>query len=136
MNGPNKTVDMEQIRLRLSTLWIVVLFNIVFADILSFITPRALEEIMTGSAGGLQVTQGLLLVFAALLEIPIVMIYLARVLPHRVNRPANIGAAAITILFVVGGGSASLHYIFFAGIEVLCLLLIVWYAWSWSDPQA
>ena len=38
---------------KISTLWIVVMFNMAFADILSFITPGALQEIMTGYAGKL-----------------------------------------------------------------------------------
>jgi Sec-independent protein secretion pathway component TatC len=76
-----------------------------------------------------------LLVFAILLEIPIAMIFLSRVLKHRANRWANIIAAAITIAFVIGGGSTDLHYIFFAAIEVVCMLLIVWYAWKWPNPE-
>ena len=126
-----KTEDMKE---RISTLWVVVMFNMVFADILSFMLPGNLEEIMAG-AGQIQITQGLLLVFAVLLEIPIVMIILSRVLKYRANRWANIIAAAITIAFVVGGGSTTLHYIFFATIEVACMLLIIWYAWKWPNPE-
>ena len=32
-------------RMRLSTLWIVVMFNMVFADILTFIKPGALQAL-------------------------------------------------------------------------------------------
>ena len=69
---------MIDMKVRLSTLWIVVMFNIVFADILSFISPGFLEEVMTGYAGEIQITEGLLLVFAVILEIPIAMIFLSR----------------------------------------------------------
>lgn len=126
---------MEDMKVRLSTLWIFVMFNMVFADIVGFMNPGALEDIMTGNVG-IEITQGLLLVFAILLEIPIAMIVLSRVLKYSVNRWANIIAAVITILFVVGGGSTSLSYIFFATIEVLCMLLIIWYAWTWPNPEA
>ncbi len=129
MNANRKTVKMEDMKVRLSTLWVVVMFNMVFADILSFIKPGNLEELWAGS-GGVQITQGLLLVFAILIEIPIVMIFLSRVLKHRVNRWANIIAAAIQIPFVIGMGTTDLHYIFFATIEVVCMSLIVWYAWK------
>jgi Sec-independent protein secretion pathway component TatC len=122
---------MEDMKVRLSTLWIFVMFNMVFADIVGFINPGALEEIMS-----MQITQGLLLVFAILLEIPIAMIILSRVLKYSVNRWANIIAAAITILFVIGGGNTSLSYIFFATIEVACMLLIIWYAWMWPNPES
>ncbi len=75
---------------RLSTLWIVVMFNMIFADILSFIMPGALQALWTGQAG-IQITQGLLLVFAILLEIPIAMIFVSRVLQPRANRWVNSG---------------------------------------------
>jgi len=70
------------------------------------------------------------------LEIPIAMIFLSRVLKYRANRWANIIAAAITIAFVVGMGSTDLHYIFFATIEVVCMSLIVWYAWKLPKQEA
>jgi hypothetical protein len=68
-----------------------------------------------------------------MLEIPIAMIFLSRVLKYGVNRWANIIAAAITIVFVIGGGSTYLHYIFLAAVEVVCMSLIVWYAWKWVE---
>jgi Sec-independent protein secretion pathway component TatC len=95
--------------------------------------PGALKDIMTGAVG-LEITQELLLVFSILLEIPIAMIFLSRVLKYRANRWANIVASMITILFVIGGGSTYLSYIFFATMEVVCMLLIIWYAWKWI-PQ-
>jgi hypothetical protein len=136
VNTTEKAAKLEETQLKLSTLWIVVMFNMVFADILTFITPGALKEIMTGYADGLQITQGILLVFAVLIEIPIAMIFLSRVLNYKANRPANIIAAVITILFVVGGGSAHWHYLFFATVEVVCMLLIIRYAWQWSNSEA
>src|SRR5687768_674469 len=98
---------------KISILWIVVLFNIAFADIVGFLNPGTLQDIMTGSLG-FEITQELLLIFAVLLEIPIVMIFLSRVLKSRANRWANTIAGIITILFVIGGGSATLSYLFFA----------------------
>ena len=126
---------MKNRKVLLSTLWVVVMFNMLFADILSFITPGVLEEMMTGYAGEIEVTQGLLLIFALLLEIPIIMILLSRILNYQANRWANMIASVITILFVVGGGSAYLHYFFFASVEVVCMLLIIWYAWTWPKPE-
>jgi hypothetical protein len=36
---------------------------------------------------------------------------------------------------IIGGGSTTLHYIFFASIEVVCSLVIIWLAWTWRDRQ-
>lgn len=120
---------------KLSTLWVVVMFNMVFADILSFMRPGFLAEIGTGHAGEVQITQEILLVFAIILEIPIAMIFLSRALGHRANRWANITAGILTALFVVRGGSPDLHYIFFAAVEVVCLSLIIWFSWTWRIPE-
>lgn len=133
MNTNDKTAPMD-IKVKLSTLWIVVMFNMVFADIVGFMNPGALADIMTGAVG-FEITQELLLVFAILLEIPIAMILLSRILGYSANRWANIIAGVITILFVIGGGSAYLSYIFFATIEVVCLLLIIWSAWNWPKQE-
>jgi hypothetical protein len=119
----------EQNRTKLSTLWVVVMFNMVFADILTFIKPGALQELWAGQAG-VQITEGLLLVFAVLLEIPIGMILLSRILKPEANRWANTAAAVITTLFVVVGGSMDLHYVFFATVEIVCMALIVWSVWG------
>jgi len=125
---------MKDRKVMFSTLWIFVMFNMAFADIVGFMNPGALEDIMTGSVR-FEITQGLLLVFSVLLEIPIAMIFLSRILKYKANRWANIIAAVITILFVIGGGNPSLSYIFFATIEVAAMLFIIWYAWKWHLPE-
>lgn len=118
----------------LSTLWIVVMINMLKADILSLYIPGALEE-MAEFAGGTPITQ-LMLGGAIMMEISIVMILLSRVLKYKVNRWVNIIASVITIVFVVGGGSTYPHYIFIAAVEIVCMLLIIWTAWKWTDPEA
>ena len=85
---------------RISLLWIVIMFNMVFADILSFMYPGALKEVLTGYAGSIHVTPGFLLGAAVLVEIPMAMIVLSRVLKRWANRWANIVAAVVTIAFV------------------------------------
>jgi TRAP-type C4-dicarboxylate transport system permease small subunit len=64
------------------------------------------------------------------------MIVLCRVLKFGVNRWVNIIVSLITIAFVVGGGVSYPHYIFIASVEVICLLLIIWLAWKWHNPEA
>lgn len=119
----------------ISTLWIVVMFNMAFADIVGFVHPGALEEIIKGDMG-MDVNQGILLVFSILIEIPIAMIFLSRILKRGINRWLNIIAAVITILFIIGGSSATLSYYFFAGVETLCMLAIIWLAVKWPQVEA
>lgn len=117
---------------KISTLWIVVLFNIVFADILSVMYPGFISEVSSGVVEGVTLTPALLVIAAVFLEVAIAMIYLARALRRGVSRTVNLVAVAITILFVVGGGSLKAHYIFFASIEVAVLLYIAFLAWNWK----
>ena len=114
---------------RISTLWVVVMFNMIFADILGFMIPGALQAASAGQAG-VHVTQGLLLAFAILLEIPISMVFVSRILKPGPSRWANAVAAVVTTAFVVGGGSPYLHYWFFETVEIVCMALIVWLVWS------
>jgi hypothetical protein len=116
---------------KLSTLWIVVMINVAMADIFGFMLDLA-----TGRTPEVQVTQVAMLIFAIVMEIPIAMIFLSRVLKYGANRWANIIASVITIGFVILGGSTDLSYIFFAAIETVCMLLIIWDAWKWPNPEA
>ena len=97
--------------------------------------PGVLTAMSAGQVG-VQVTQGLLLVFAILLEIPIAMIFVSRILKPVANRWANTVAAVITTLYVIGGGSPYLHYYFFAAVEIACMALIVWSVWARPSSEA
>ena len=126
---------MNEMGTRISTLWIVVMFNMAFADIVGFLQSGALQGVE--GPGGVPITQGLLMVVALLIEIPVAMIFLSRILKRRANRWANTVAAVITSAFVVGGGSVELpFYAFFAAVEVACMALIVWSVWTRRSLEA
>lgn len=128
-NG-NKRMDTKVL---LSTLWIVVLINMVKADILSLYIPGAVEEVAR-TAGETPIPL-LMLGGAIMMEFSLLMIILSRVLKYRFNRLSNIIVSFVTIMFVVGGGANYPHYFFIAGIEVICLFLIIWNAWKWRNPE-
>ena len=120
------------IKVKFSTLWIVVMINVAMADIFNFM----LDSMAGNSEPAAQIPQVGMLIFAIIMEIPILMIYLSRVLKYGVNRWANIIAGVITIAFIILGGSANLVYGFFAAVEIVCLLLIIWSAWKWTISEA
>ena len=124
---------------KLSLLWMFALFNYIYADIHSLIDPATLKQIMTGYVGSLHITPGFLLGSAILIETAIAMVLLSRLLPYGVNRWANIIAGVIHTAAVAAsifvGEAPPLYYIFFGTIEILCTLLIVWYAWKWPKPD-
>ena len=135
MNSIIKTTDTKEIRELLSTLWIVVMFNMAFADILGLFEPGILEQIMKGSVDDIHFTSGLMFVMAIVLEIPIAMIILSRILNYKANRMANIIASVITTVFIIGGASSTPSYLFFAAVEVVCILFIVLITWRWSNTE-
>ena len=134
MNTNRTTTEMKDTKVILSTLWIVVVLNMAYADIFSLFLPGTLEELAV-FAGETPISL-LMLAAAIVVEISIAMIFLSRVLKYRANRWANIIIGAITIAFVIAGGEPYPHYIFIATIEVVCMSLIIWHAWKWSDPEA
>jgi hypothetical protein len=75
-----------------------------------------------------------------LIEIPIAMVLLSRVLEYRANRWANIAAGTVmtavqfSTLVFSSFTDAAIYYVFFSIIEVTCTALIVWYAWKWPEP--
>lgn len=120
----------------LSTLWIVVMINMLKADILSLNIPGAAEELArTAASAGASIPQ-LMLGGAIIMEMAIAMIILSRVLKCGINRWVNIIVSLITIGFVIGGGASYPHYIFIATVEVVCLVLIIWFAWKWRNIEA
>ncbi len=123
------------IRARLSAAWVFVMLNMIFADILSFMSPGTLQQVLTGSADGIQITPGFLLIAAVVAEVPIAMVLLSLLLPQRTARWANIAAAVVTVAYVLGLGSATPHYVFIAALETLGCLAIARWSWTWRPAE-
>jgi len=131
---------MERLRSKLSTLWIVATLNYLYCDVVTLMDPSLLKQFLAGQIGSVQISQGFLLGAGVLVEIPMVMVLLSRVLGDRPNRIANIVAAtvmtAVQALSLVAKAPAP-YYIFFSVIEIALTSAIVWYAWTWrSDVRA
>ena len=79
------------------------------------------------------------MVGAVLVETRIAMVLLSRVLPYQANRWANIIVGVLQTAAVAfsltGPFYWNLFYAFFATIEIACTLFIVWYAWTWRQPE-
>lgn len=130
---PTKKIDTKTL---LSTLWIVVMINILTADVLSLNIPGSAEEVAKAAAStGLSIPQ-LMFTGAIMNELAIVMIILSRVLKQGMNRGANIVVGIVTIAYIWAGATPYLHYTFIAAVETVCLLLIIWNAWKWRNVEA
>jgi MFS family permease len=138
MKTTNKTIELKDRRVILSTLWIFVTLNYIYCDVAGLMDPELLRQFLTGNVNGIHMTQGFLLGAGILLEIPIAMVLLSRVLKYRANRWANIAAGSV--MTAVQFSSLVLtppagYYVFFSIIEIGCTTLIVWYGWKWPHPE-
>jgi Family of unknown function (DUF6326) len=127
---------MEGTKSRLSIFWIFATLNFLYCDVVT-VMDRA-KDFAAGSVGGIHVTQGFLLAAAVLVEIPISMVLLSRVLSYRSNRLANIVAgvtmSAVQLVTLVATAPTP-YYIFFSVIEIACTSAIVWYAARWHAAE-
>ena len=140
MNTNIKTAKMDT-KILLIILWVFYSVNFMYADTLSKLEPGVLEGIMSGyvADGIVKITAGFLLGTAIMFEIPFLMIVLSWVLKYRANRWANIIAGTLFVVTQISSlflGVPSPMYIFYSTIEVAGLLLIVWNAWKWLNPEA
>lgn len=118
-----------------STLWIFLTLNYLFCDVFTLMYSEELKLILEGKMGEVLIDQGFLLTFAILMEIPMAMILLSRLLPYRFNRIAHIFAGTLLTLIQALSlfvGETTLHYMFFSIIEISTTVFIAWYAWGWK----
>src|SRR5680860_53324 len=135
MDIDQKTTAMDR-KVLLSTIWIFAALNYLYCDIISLMDSELLKQYLTGNVNGMEFTQGFLLGAAILVEIPIVMVLLSRVLKYGVNRGANIIAAVIMTLVQAASlfaGTPAMYYVFCSVLEIAATVLIVWFAWNWRN---
>ncbi|MEO1713149.1 MAG: DUF6326 family protein [Bacteroidota bacterium] len=116
------------VKTKLSTLWIIIMLNMIFADIFSIIIALGDPSVMDIPGDPRQI----MAIAAVVTNIPISMIFLSRYLSNAWSRRMNLVASLLTIVYVVGGGSAELHYWIIGGIEVTLLGWIAWSAYTWK----
>lgn len=120
---------MSEIRIKLSSIWVVVMLIYLLGDVLRIFSG----DFIAGQIGDMGVSQNMYLGMAILFVIPIVMIFLSLTLPHKVNRWANIIVAIIFfVINIVGLPTYPSAYDKFLNIVGLTFnVLSVWYAWKW-----
>lgn len=137
MNSITKSTRMD-VKVKLSTFWVFATLNYVYCDVVTIMDPQKLKQFVTGTVGGMEITSAFLLGAAVLVEIPIAMVLLSRVLNYRINRSANILAAMIMTAVQVATllpAAPTAYYVVFSAVEIGTTVLIAWYAWNWSNPE-
>lgn len=131
------------VRLKLSALWVSVMFLYVYVDILGFYEPGTIPDIVAGRVWEFDITQSWALGAMALMTIPALMVFLSLALPAPAARWTSIVVASLSILIAIGNavGETWAFYWFGSVVEAVLLVLVVRYAWSWprlvgSEEQA
>lgn len=122
------------IKLKLSALWIALMFCYTYADILGFYAPGNVEELISGEIAGIPMTQELLVGSALLMAVPIAMIFLPLILKVKANRIINIIVGLVYLAVLVGTfftGRNPAYYLIMASLKAVVLVLIVWLSWKW-----
>ena len=122
----------------LSTIWIFVTLNYLYCDLIGLMDSTLLKQYLTGNVEGLKINESFLLYAGILMEIPIVMVLLSKILPKKINCWANIIAGAIKTIVMIATlfmGIVTMYYLFFAVIEMATTIFIVVYALKWLKQK-
>lgn len=122
----------------LSTVWVFVTLNYLYCDLIGLMDSSLLKQYLTGNVEGLKIDENFLLYAGILMEIPIVMVVLSKILQKNTNCWANIIAGSIkTIVMIITlfVGSFTKYYLFFACIEIATTIFIVWFAIKWLKQK-
>ena len=92
------------VRLKISALWIAMLFLFAYGDIFGFFNPGQIEEVISGEISGIEITQVFLLAVSVYIAIASVMIFLSLVLRPTVCRWTNIVLAILYSVSIVAFG--------------------------------
>jgi hypothetical protein len=140
MNSNKKTARILEdvkinVKIKLSALWVALMFFYLYNDLFSFFKPGTVEELVGGSLEGIVFTQELLFGAALLMALPSIMIFLSLTLKAKLNRMVNIIVGIFHMVVLVGTlmvpGDLWVFYATYMVFEAVFIILIVWHAWKW-----
>ena len=129
MELQNQLYD-SKIRGVLSSLWLFYFVNHFFMSLHEFANPIFLERLL----GGFDVSDSVMLMAAIMIEIPIAMIVLSRVLPNKINWIVNIVVAILTIgIEIMNNLNPDLDNMFFITAELIGFVAIIVISLRWRS---
>jgi hypothetical protein len=125
------------VRLKISSLWIAMLFFFAYGDIFGFFKPGQIADVISGEVSGIKITQAFLLGASIYIAVASLMVFLSLALRPRVSRWTNIVLPVLFIVSIVVSviGETWAYFIFLSISEIGVLLLIIWYAWRWPSQD-
>ncbi len=126
---------MEKIdtRLKLSMLWLFILLNIIFRDIHQMTMKSHLEMLLTGVYNGTEITDGIMLFGAFLVEIPISLVLFSHCIPRKLNRYVQVIACVLFSSSFFFSPPTDMDDIFFLVVELMAIIAILRTSLTWVD---
>ena len=125
-------------KLRISVLWIYLAVGMSAAMILFIMGPGVVEDIISGEMEGMEISAGVLILFAIFWLIPLTMAFLTLILQEIINRVANAILGLFFAVFYIIDMSGHLSrgeefggHLLIGVVGVVVALLIFWHAWKW-----
>ncbi|MBN2047304.1 MAG: hypothetical protein JW750_05640 [Anaerolineaceae bacterium] len=124
---------METTRIKLSLLWTALMLTYLLGDVLRIYSG----DFAASGFSEMEVSQAQFLFMAALMVLPIVMVFLSLTLPLKANRWANLILAGFFFIFNLVGLPTypSLYDQFLIVVGLGWNLLTIWYAWRWKPVR-
>ena len=135
VTGLDERIAILEKKAVLFALWIFVLLNFIFRDLHELGKAEFLEEVLTGTYNGIEITEALFLLGGVIVEVPIAMTLMTWTLPLRANRWANIIIPALWGLTLIGAAGDLDDYFHFS-LMLIALAAIVWQAWNWDQTTS
>ncbi len=138
MNTDKKMArNLVDVRIILSALWAARMLSSLQGDVVRFMQPGMLEEMIAGTTA-VRVTNELILVMSIIMAVPIFMSFLSLTLNDKVNRRVNLCVGIFFVAFdfvflclTIFLWSFSATETFWAIVYLVFTALVVWFAWKW-----
>jgi hypothetical protein len=120
---------MVDTRIVLSGLWVAVMLTYLWGDVLRIMAG----DVEPGKLmAGMEATQGMLLLIAVIMLVPIIMVVLTLTIPYPAIRWVNIVVAILVVVFnLLGLPYKGAYDNLLIVVSFVFNALTVWYAWKW-----
>ncbi|MCO5185496.1 MAG: DUF6326 family protein [Anaerolineae bacterium] len=120
---------MEDVQIKLSALWVMLMLTYLLGDVMRIFAG----DFEPGKISGMDASQAMWVLIAAIMLVPIMMVGLTLILPFPAVRWVCIVVSILVALFnLVGLPYNGVYDNFLIVVSLILNALIVWYAWTWA----
>lgn len=120
----------------LPLLWLTVLLNSLLRDAHEVLRPGFLAEIANGTLNGTALGDLFFVMGALVLQVPVAMVVLSRILPPRALCWTSVVTVGLTLLGIVFADRADGDDLVFIIAQSVALLSILWLLFRWRRTES